>query len=335
MLCNIYFGDIEKTLLDGVFEEGSRLIRGCSSTVCDVVFVHSKRDVHLLVRIVDDFLLISSSKDTSIRFLKKLNEGIPSLGVKINSDKSRANYPISLENINTGKLVVVEACHDFFPWCGLLIDTKTCEISLDYKRFWGSHSTDTVVIHRTGNEGLNFKRKMKDFVRPRCCQRLLFSSDVNRIDVIRLNFYQMFLLCAVKLVHYITSGSGETSPQHQRFIYDSACDTIHFAFSLISSKIKHGDWKTSPSTNQRSLKFKLTWNEALWLGKHAFRHVLRHTGRRRSETKETLKLLYHLFSDSARPMENGGRPWFFSAREKKQLVNVTRRARKFPILFCG
>lgn len=310
--------------MDGVFEEGSHIIRGCSSTNCDVVFVQNKCDVHLLVRIVDDFLLISSSKDTSIRFIKKLNEGIPSLGVKINSDKSRVNYPISLKNMNTSKLEVVETCHDFFPWCGLLIDTKTCEVSLDYKRFWGIHATDTVVIHRTGNEGLNLKKKMKDFVRPRCCQRLLFSSDVNRIDMIRLNFYQTFLLCAVKLVYYIRSGRGETSTQHQQFIYDSACDTIHFAFSLISSKIKHGDWRTSSSsTNRRSLNFQLSWKDALWLGKHAFRHVLR----KRSETEtQKMQMLCHLFSDFSRSlgMEPSG--------SERELLAVTRRAlRQFPL----
>ena len=102
MFCNIYFGNIERYLLKDVFDkESSHVIRGSSSsTDCNVVFIQSKHDLHLLVRIVDDFLLISTSKETSIRFLKKLNKGIPKLGVKINSDKSRVNYPISLQDTN-------------------------------------------------------------------------------------------------------------------------------------------------------------------------------------------------------------------------------------------
>jgi telomerase reverse transcriptase len=333
MLCNIYFGNIEEILLDGVFEIGSsRIIRGCSSTDCDAVLVQDKSDIHLLVRIVDDFLLISTNKSTSARFMKKLNEGIPSLGVAINGDKSRVNYPLSLANTTTGKLGMVTACHDLFPWCGLLIDTRTCEISLDYKRFCGSHSTDTVVIHRGGNEGLHLKKKLKDFVRPRCCQRLLFSSDVNRIDMIRLNFYQTFLLCAVKLVHYITSGSRETSAQ---FIYDAACDTIHFAFALISSKIQHGNWRASSSTNKRSLAFQLSWKDALWLGRHAFRHVLRRQwsrkmrGRSESYIMDTQKVLLLLFSDSHRSLDAEGTP--STSAFEKDLLAVTRRARQFPL----
>lgn len=314
MLCNLYFGNIEELMLDGVFEkESSQIIRGSSSTDCNALFVKSKHDIHLLVRIVDDFLLISSSKSTSARFLKRVNEGIPSLGVKINSDKSRVNYSISLENTNTGKLEVIEACHDFFPWCGLLIDTRTCEISLDHKRFCDSHSTDTVVIHRTGNEGLHLKKKMKDFVRPRCCQKLLFSSDVNRIEMISLNFYQTFLICATKLVHYM-SGSRAASTRQPQFIYNSACDTIHFAYSLISSKIKHEDWRSSSPSNSRNnvTFFQLVWKDALWLGRHAFHSVLRRSGSQHA-------ILCKLFSDPSRS-------------SSRKLLEVTRRAsRQFPL----
>jgi telomerase reverse transcriptase len=204
MLCNIYFGDIEGILLDGVLGETmSEVIRGGTSADCDTLFVRVNHEIHLLVRIVDDFLLVSTSESASIRFLEKLNKGIPSLGVKINSDKSRANYPISVENTSTGKMEAVQVCRNFFPWCGLLIDTRTCEVTLDYNRFRGSRATDALAIHRTGNEGLNLKKKMKDFVRPRCSQTLLFSSCINGIEMVRLNFYQTFLLCAIKLIHYV------------------------------------------------------------------------------------------------------------------------------------
>ena len=279
MFCNIYFGNIERYLLKDVFDkESSHVIRGSSSSAdCNVVFIQSKHDLHLLVRIVDDFLLISTSRETSIRFLKKLNKGIPKLGVKINSDKSRVNYPISLQDTNEQ---VTRIGNDFFPWCGLLINTKTCEISLDYSRFSGLQATDTVVIHRGANEGMNLKKKMKDFVRPRCNQKLLFSSQINGMDMIRLNFYQTFVLCAIKLLHYL-NGIGVSLTGHEHFVYNSACDTIHYAFLLISSKLKHGSVQTVSSTNTNidSFEFQLEWKDALWLGRHAFSSVFGRLGK--------------------------------------------------------
>lgn len=295
MFCNIYFGNIERYLLKDVFDkDSSHVIRGSSSSAdCNVVFIQSKHDLHLLVRIVDDFLLISTSKETSIRFLNKLNKGIPKLGVKINSDKSRVNYPISLgDTITNSNKQVTRVSNDFFPWCGLLINTKTCEISLDYSRFSGLQATDTVVIHRGGNEGMNLKKKMKDFVRPRCNQKLLFSSCINGVDMIRLNFYQTFVLCAIKLVHYL-NGSGVSLSGHEQFIFNSACDTIHYAFLLISSKLKHGSLQiaSSTDTNVEGSVFQLEWKDALWLGRHAFSSVFMRLG------KQKYAKLYKLFSD--------------------------------------
>ena len=62
---------------DHVFDkDSSSIIRGSSLPDCDTMFVRCKQDIHLLVRIVDDFLLISTSKQTSVRFLSRLNKGI-------------------------------------------------------------------------------------------------------------------------------------------------------------------------------------------------------------------------------------------------------------------
>ncbi|KAL3806601.1 hypothetical protein ACHAXA_011159 [Cyclostephanos tholiformis] len=316
MLCNIYFGNIEGILLDGVFDKKtSCVIKGSTSSDCDTLVVRSKHDLHLLVRIVDDFLLISTNKTASARFLKNLNNGIPSLGVKINSEKSRANYSISMENTSTGKMEAVKVCQNLFPWCGLLIDTSTCEISLDNNRFRGSHATDTVVIHRAGNEGLNLKKKMKDFVRPRCSQKLLFSSCINGIDMVRLNFYQTFSLCAIKLIHYMNEyDSGMASLTHEHFIYVSVIDTIRYAYLLIMSKIKYGNEMAPKFLHEKDgMTFQLAWRDALWLGRHAFIRVFKKSGARYAQ-------LCSLFSESSSPPN------------MKKLLKVTKWARRmFPL----
>ncbi len=273
MFCNTYFGSLEEVLFDNVFDKTtSRFIRGNSSNECDSILVKNPNALHLLLRIVDDFLLISTDKNASIRFLEKLNVGIPSLGVKVNEDKTRVNYSAP------GRLQCDNQCTSFFPWCGLLINTSTCEITLDYERFSGQKAIDTVSVHRLGSEGTNLRKAMKGFVRPRCNQQLLFSSRINSIDSVRLNFYQTLLLCAIKSIHYIDSiGIVLSSKKQHNFIYDSVCDTIQYTFLLISSKLKND--------------FHLCWGDALWLGKRAFSHVLK----TKTEQHECLK---DLFSES-------------------------------------
>jgi telomerase reverse transcriptase len=73
LLCNAYFGNIEDKLFLGVFEKDSLVIKG--SNPSNNALVESPSALHFLVRIVDDFLLISTDYDTSQRFLSRLNRG--------------------------------------------------------------------------------------------------------------------------------------------------------------------------------------------------------------------------------------------------------------------
>jgi telomerase reverse transcriptase len=290
MFCNTYFGSLEEVLFENVFDKSaSRFIRGNSSNECDSILVKNPNALHLLLRIVDDFLLISTDKNASIRFLEKLNVGIPSLGVKVNADKTRVNYSAP------GRMLC-DQYQSFFPWCGLLINTVTCEITLDYERFSGEKAIDTVSVYRLGSEGSNLRKAMKGFVRPRCNQQLLFSSRINSIDSVRLNFYQTFLLCAIKTIHYIDCiGTVSSSKKQRNFIHDSVCDTIQYTFLLISSKLKDD--------------FHLCWGDAVWLGKRAFSHVLK------TKTKRH-KCLKDLFSESRE----------LRCLNRVDLVNITKRA---------
>ena len=288
LFCNTYFGRLEKVLFDNVFDETtSKVIRGNSHNGCDSMLVKNPNALHLLLRIVDDFLLISTDKNVSTHFLEKLNEGIPNLGVKVNKDKTQMSYSVP------GNVTCDVQDKGFFPWCGLLINTASCEVTLDNQRFSGQKAIDTVSVHRLGNEGTNLRKAMKGFVRPRCNQQLLFSSRINSIDNVRLNFYQAILLCAIKTVHYIESSDITLSSEKTRnYIYESVCDTIQYSFLLITSKLK--------------TDFNLLWEEALWLGKHAFKTKLK-----RHES------LASLFSESREG---------HSSLKRRDLVSVTKRA---------
>jgi telomerase reverse transcriptase len=73
LLCNFYYGHVEKELLGS---DASPTSEGSASD-----------HTHLLLRIVDDFLLISTDRSLSTKFISAMTKGDDRLGVHINNDK--------------------------------------------------------------------------------------------------------------------------------------------------------------------------------------------------------------------------------------------------------
>jgi len=61
-------------MFDGVFDKDSIVILGSNANQY-ATLLESPSALHLLFRIVDDFLLISTDLETSRRFLKRINRG--------------------------------------------------------------------------------------------------------------------------------------------------------------------------------------------------------------------------------------------------------------------
>ena len=116
--------------------------------------MHQSKHAHMIVRIVDNFLLVTTDKETCQRFLSKMYQGIPDLGVKINKAKTKASCSMKL--INSDEVVpsifaVGEKKNDdasccFFPWCGFLFDTSSCEVRVDYSRSSGTQAIDSLTV---------------------------------------------------------------------------------------------------------------------------------------------------------------------------------------------
>ena len=84
----------------------------------------------LLLRLIDDFLLITTNKADAIRFLRVMDDGNEQYGIKIRVEKSLANF-----DMTSGKAgVPCLTSSSGFPYCGIRIDTKTLEITKDRSR---------------------------------------------------------------------------------------------------------------------------------------------------------------------------------------------------------
>ena len=105
LLCNLVYGRLELEYFD---------------------FLRSEESI--LLRLVDDFLLITTNERHARLFLRIMHTGIEEYGVHVNPDKSITNFEMCIDGSQ------IPLAQQRFPYCGNLIDTKTLEITKDRQR---------------------------------------------------------------------------------------------------------------------------------------------------------------------------------------------------------
>ena len=106
LLCNFFYGEFERECLDFLDEDS------------------------LLLRFIDDFLLITTNEVHAQRFLQVMHDGREEYGIRVNSQKSLANFDLSIN----GSKVPHLAKGSMFPYCGMMINVRNLEITKDRDR---------------------------------------------------------------------------------------------------------------------------------------------------------------------------------------------------------
>ena len=86
----------------------------------------------LLMRWVDDYVYITTSKCNAERFLYTMHTSLSTFGCNINVKKTMLNFDLRLHG---NSLYCIHG--DWFPWCGFLLNCKTLEISHNYLQYIG------------------------------------------------------------------------------------------------------------------------------------------------------------------------------------------------------
>ena len=117
-----------------VFKQKKGIPQGSflSTVLCSLFYGQFDRDSgvinfpsdDLVMRYVDDFLIVSPCRDRLERLTGFLQNGFPGFGIHINKDKTR----FSFESANT------------FTWCGLRIDSNTLSFKFIISSFWSGFS---------------------------------------------------------------------------------------------------------------------------------------------------------------------------------------------------
>ena len=155
-LCSYFYADLEKTELSFLGPD-----KGSGANDC------------LLLRLIDDFLLITTDKAKAARFVDVMHRGHPRYGVQVNPNKSLVNF-----DLETGsQRVPRNALGAPFPYCGLYINVSNLNLTKDRetkksgmsfnlltRSLLPSSSNNTVVfdsltVERNRSPGEKFKRK--------------------------------------------------------------------------------------------------------------------------------------------------------------------------------
>lgn len=195
LLCNIYYGSIEDLLLNKENPQSPRVRNAVQGEEMDHDF---------LARLVDDFIFVSRNHSNVSSFMKRMWIGHPELGVQINRDKTLVSADVSFQVENSRvaqKAIGASTVHGkrsvIFPWCGMLFNTRTGEVSIDYSRFYSGEAKESLTVDFNGSEGRKLEVRMESYVRPRCIP-ILFDCMINSWNTILANYYMMILFAAAK-----------------------------------------------------------------------------------------------------------------------------------------
>ncbi|KAJ0300652.1 hypothetical protein COL516b_008223 [Colletotrichum fioriniae] len=111
-LCNYFYADLEAQHLSFLSEGEGQEVEGGDC---------------LLLRLIDDFLLITTNQAKARRFVGVMHGGLPEYGVAVSPNKTLVNFDMDFDGTRVARLPDGAR----FPYCGLGIDCDTLDIVKD------------------------------------------------------------------------------------------------------------------------------------------------------------------------------------------------------------
>ena len=199
LLCSYFYAELERQSLGFL---------GCGQT--------------LLLRLIDDFLVISTSRDIAERFMHIMHRGVPEYGVQVKAAKSRANFDVEINGMAITRL----PSQTDFPYCGNAINTVTLDISKDHERRRASNIQDSMTVEYSKLPGQTFYRKALNALKLQM-HAMLLSTKYNNTQTVLSNLYHAFIEVAQKCYHYATSLPVAKQPGGKLMISKSSQSLIH------------------------------------------------------------------------------------------------------------
>ncbi|KAK9770635.1 putative Telomerase reverse transcriptase [Seiridium cardinale] len=261
ILCNYFYADLETQVLK---------------------FLES--DDCLLLRLIDDFLLVTTDEAKASRFIEVMHAGIPEYGVTVNPSKTVVNFDLVIDGVSVPKVASDAAV---FPYCGTLINTSTLNIAKDRRDRFGAASIGTLSNRSIFNSltveyarvpGQTFHRKVLNAFRIQS-HIMYFDTSLNSSVTMLSNLHGAFIETATKAWAY-----ARCLPQSKRpapgLVIRTLKKLTDVAFLLATSKARKVRYPGYVCDVRKT--------EVNWLAYSAFAEVLR---RKQSNYGSVLKWL--------------------------------------------
>ncbi|KAL0953283.1 hypothetical protein HGRIS_004533 [Hohenbuehelia grisea] len=258
ILCCFFYGDMEKNRHQKFSED----------------------PLSLLLRMVDDYLFVTTNLSAAKEFLGMMVQGHPEYGCFISKEKTLTNFDYDEQVMN-----VTEAKQRAFPWCGYTIDMKTLAVSVDYSRFYGTDLRNTLTVGRSRKPGTLFVQRMLRLAKSRS-HIVYCDPEFHTQNGIYLNVYQNFLILAMKAHGYLCNWGLNTS-LNTRFVLDAIEQMIRCTYSSVRSSLSATRTKGLDRSNGKA--FTLQRVVINWLGFQAFHTVFSRKSRFRNSFVKNLK----------------------------------------------
>ena len=276
LLCNFFYGEHEKEELG---------------------FLREKSDEAVLMRLIDDYLLITTDRALAQRFLQTMLDGNPEYGIAVSPGKTLVNFDATTADGQTVIRRLPRSANGQFPYVGLRIDTRSLAISKEKPRYENdSHSdeedtkesivlrvADTLTVERSKNPGQTFHRKLLTAFRLQLHDMFV---DV-RHNTVRVAMRSLFVACvdcAMKAYVYVRRLRGVCKRGRGRrdgkgkdcevLLMRIIADLIRVAVCLVHRN-NHNYNQSSPPPSDSPPLPKVSPRQITWLAATAFKTVLR------------------------------------------------------------
>ncbi|XP_073319361.1 telomerase reverse transcriptase [Pagrus major] len=236
-------------LTGSVVQFGKKTYRQCrgipqgsvvSSLLCCLCYGHMEnvlfKDITgkkgCLMRLVDDFLLITPDLHDAQTFLKILLAGVPQYGLVVNPQKVVVNFQVSGGEGSCPDIrVLPPRC--LFPWCGLLLDTHSLDVYKDYSSYAGLSLRYSLTLGSFHSAGQQMKRKLMAILRLKF-HALFLDLKTNSLEAVYKNMYKLVLLHARRF--HVCAQSlpfGQTVAKNPMYFLQMIWDMSAYASQLI------------------------------------------------------------------------------------------------------
>lgn len=259
LLCSYFYGAFEQTELGFLDPESS-----------------------LLLRLIDDFLLITTDENLARRFLEVMAAGNARYGILVNAEKSLSNFDVAIE----GRKVPRVHGSTFFPYCGMAIEMGSLELQKDRSKK-DAYVSNTLTVDTCSRPGTTLRRKVLSSLKLQMHAMLLDMSLNSRQRVVG-TLMANFTESAMKMHRYKVSLPPKKQPT-QEAIRELIKDLIAATTKICWTKNKQHQHIRHVNKAQMS-----------WVAASAFERVLL---RKQSQYTEVLAWL-HALREITRPRMN-------------------------------